>query len=156
MRIVIQRVKEACVHVDGVCKGKIGKGLLLFIGIGREDSENTIDMFVDKIIKMRIFADEQGKTNLSLGDVDGEILAVSQFTLYADCRKGNRPNFLFAAEPSKAESLYQYFLKACKTRIGKVESGEFGADMQVQLINDGPFTIVLDENTISKEKNKGM
>lgn len=151
MKIVIQRVKEASVQVEGKCIGKIGQGFLLLVGIGRDDNESLIEKYIDKIIKMRIFSDEQGKTNLSLNDVGGEILAVSQFTLYADCKKGNRPNFLQAAEPSRAAELYQYFLAVCRQRLGKVEAGEFGADMEVQLINDGPFTIVLDDEIIANK-----
>lgn len=147
MKLVIQRVKHASVTVEGKCLGKIGKGLLLLIGIGKEDTKEVIEKYVDKVIKMRIFEDEQGKTNLSLSDVEGEILAISQFTLYADCKKGNRPNFLQAAGPEKANELYQYFLELCMQRIGKVECGEFGADMKVDLLNDGPFTVVLDENS---------
>ncbi len=145
MKVVIQRVKQASVTVKGTCIGKIGKGLLLFVGIGREDTKAVIDKYVDKIIKLRIFADEQDKINLSLKDIQGEVLAISQFTLYADCKKGNRPNFLQAAEPAKAEELYQYFLEALRLKLGKAEAGEFGADMQVELINDGPFTVVLDD-----------
>ncbi len=148
MRIVIQRVKRASVTVKGTCIGEIGKGLLLFIGIGREDTKAVIDKYIDKILKLRIFADEQEKTNLSLMDIQGEILAISQFTLYADCKKGNRPNFLQAAEPVKARELYLYFLEACKLKLGKMEAGEFGEDMQVELINDGPFTVILDDNTL--------
>ncbi len=145
MKIVIQRVKQASVSVEGTCIGKIGKGLLLLIGIGREDTKEKIDKYIDKVLKLRIFSDEQGKTNLSLGDIQGEVLAISQFTLYADCKKGNRPNFLQAAEPARAQELYLYFLKVCKRRLGNVEAGEFGADMKVDLINDGPFTVVLDD-----------
>lgn len=147
MKLVIQRVKQASVTVDGKCVGAINKGLLIFLGIGKEDSEVIVDKYADKVIKMRIFEDEEGKTNLALGDVQGEILVISQFTLYADCKKGNRPNFLQAADPETAYELYEYFIKVCRQRIGKVESGEFGADMQVELLNDGPFTIVLDENS---------
>ena len=131
MRVVIQRVKQASVTVEGSCVGKIGKGLLLLVGIGRDDTQAVVDKYIDKIIKLRIFADEQGKTNLSLLDIQGELLAVSQFTLYADCKKGNRPNFLLAADPDKARELYEYFLSSCKNRLGKVEAGEFGAEMQV-------------------------
>lgn len=148
MRVVIQRVKQASVTVEGSCVGKIGKGLLLLVGIGRDDTQAVVDKYIDKIIKLRIFADEQGKTNLSLLDIQGELLAVSQFTLYADCKKGNRPNFLLAADPDKARELYEYFLSSCKNRLGKVEAGEFGAEMQVELINDGPFTIVLDDRDL--------
>lgn len=147
MRVVIQRVKEASVIIEEKCVGRIGKGFLLFVGIGREDTEAIVDKYTDKILKMRIFEDDQGKTNLSLADVGGEVLAISQFTLYADCKKGNRPNFLQAAEPARAEELYHYFVKRCQERHGKVEEGSFSADMKVHLINDGPFTILLDENT---------
>lgn len=145
MKVVIQRVSKASVTIDGLCKGSIKKGLLLLIGIGKYDTKEIVDKYVNKIIKIRIFSDENGKTNLSLADVDGEILAISQFTLYADCKKGNRPNFLQAADPTNAEDLYNYFLECCKKLLGKVESGSFGADMKVELENDGPFTIVLDE-----------
>lgn len=148
MRVVIQRVKQASVTVEGSCVGKIGKGLLLFVGIGRDDTQAVVDKYIDKIIKLRIFADEQGKTNLSLLDIQGELLAVSQFTLYADCKKGNRPNFLLAADPDKARELYEYFLSSCKNRLGKAEAGEFGAEMQVELVNDGPFTIVLEDRDL--------
>lgn len=148
MRVIIQRVKQASVTVEGSCVGKIGKGLLLFVGIGRDDTKAVVDKYIDKIIKLRIFADEQGKTNLSLLDIHGELLAVSQFTLYADCKKGNRPNFLLAADPDKARELYEYFLSSCKQRLGKVEAGEFGAEMQVELLNDGPFTIVLEDRDL--------
>lgn len=147
MRLVIQRVKQASVTVDGNCIGAIGKGLLIFVGIGLDDDEQVVEKYADKVIKMRIFDDNDGKTNLSLSDVQGEILAISQFTLYADCKKGNRPNFLQAAAPDKANALYQYFLEICKQRTGSAECGEFGADMKVDLINDGPFTIVLNEGS---------
>ena len=148
MRIVIQRVLEAKVEVEGRCTGKIGKGFLILLGIGQDDDEKIADSYIDKILKLRIFADENGKTNLSINDVMGEILVVSQFTLYADCRKGNRPEFLKAAGAKKAEELYNYFLEQIRARLGKVEHGEFGADMKVSLVNDGPFTIILDENLI--------
>ena len=148
MRVVIQRVQEAKVMVDGACVGSIKNRLLLLLGVGKEDTKEIADHYIDKILKMRIFADENGKTNLSLQDVQGEILVVSQFTLYADCRKGNRPDFINAAGAQKAKELYEYFLTSIKNRIGKVEAGVFGADMKVSLINDGPFTIVLDENLL--------
>lgn len=145
MRLVIQRVKKAQVSVEGKCIGTIGKGYLILLGVGKEDTKEIADRYIDKVIKMRIFEDENGKTNLSLQDVGGEILVVSQFTLYADCRRGNRPDFIQAAGASLANELYEYFLNSIKERLGKVESGEFGADMEVSLVNDGPFTIVLDE-----------
>lgn len=149
MKVVIQRVKEASVTVSGKEVGRIGKGYLLLVGLGKEDSSNVVEKYMDKIIKLRIFEDSEGKTNLSLRDVDGEILVVSQFTLYADCKKGNRPNFLEALEPTKAAELFEYCVEYVRSQLGKVESGEFGADMKIQLINDGPFTIVLDENSFS-------
>lgn len=149
MRVVIQRVLEAKVTVEEQIIGAIGKGLLIFLGVGAEDSNEIADKFIDKIIKLRIFEDEKGKTNLSLKDVQGEILLVSQFTLYAECRKGNRPDFINAAGAVKAKELYEYVLRIIKEHMGKVEAGEFGADMKVSLINDGPFTIVLDEKSIN-------
>jgi len=148
MRVVIQRVLEAKVTVEDQCIGSIGKGFLILLGVGAQDSKEIADRYIDKILKMRIFADQNGKTNLSLGDVAGEVLVVSQFTLYADCRKGNRPDFMNAAGAEKAKELYEYVLCSIKDRLGKVEAGEFGGDMKVSLINDGPFTIVLDERLI--------
>ncbi|NLL00369.1 MAG: D-tyrosyl-tRNA(Tyr) deacylase [Clostridiales bacterium] len=148
MRIVIQRVLEAKVEVNGRVTGEIGKGLLIFLGVGKEDDRMIADRYIDKILKLRIFADDMGKTNLSLKDVQGEILLVSQFTLYADCRKGNRPDFIKAGPVQKAVELYEYFLEQLKEKVEKVESGEFGADMKVSLVNDGPFTIILDEDII--------
>lgn len=148
MRIVIQRVKKAKVTVEERITGRIGKGFLLLLGVGQEDTREIADRYIDKILKLRIFADDNGKTNLSLQDVKGEILVVSQFTLYADCRKGNRPDFTNAAGAVKAMELYEYFLGCIRQRLGKVEAGVFGAEMQVELINDGPFTIVLDEKLL--------
>lgn len=148
MKLIIQRVDEASVTVDNQCIGKIGRGLLVFLGVGSEDTESIADAYLDKLIKLRIFADEQGKTNCSLEEVNGELLIVSQFTLYADCKKGNRPNFLKAASPDYANSLYEYFIHECKKRVNKVESGSFGAEMKVNLVNDGPFTIILDEGNM--------
>lgn len=144
MKMVIQRVSEASVKVDETCIGKIGKGLLVFLGIGAEDTIEIADKMVDKMCKLRIFEDKNGKTNLALGDVAGELLIISQFTLYADCRKGNRPNFVKAGPPEAAEELYHYVLKRCTEINAKTESGEFGADMKVELVNSGPFTIILD------------
>lgn len=146
MRIVIQRVLEAKVEVEGKIIGQIGKGFLVLLGIGQDDDKKIADRYIDKILKLRIFADENGKTNLSLQDVQGEILLISQFTLYADCRKGNRPDFIKAADAKKAKDLYEYFLEQINERLGKVEAGEFGADMKVSLVNEGPFTITLDED----------
>jgi D-tyrosyl-tRNA(Tyr) deacylase len=150
MRVVIQRVLEAGVTVEGQQIGAIGKGFLILLGVGNEDTKEIADKYIDKILKMRIFADENGKTNLALQDVQGEVLVVSQFTLYADCRKGNRPDFINAAGASKAKELYEYFLVNIRSRLGKVEAGEFGGDMKVSLVNDGPFTIVLDERMIER------
>lgn len=148
MRVVVQRVRYASVTIDGEVKGKIGRGLLLLVGIGREDTRETVDKYLDKIIKLRIFEDEEGKTNLSLGDVNGDIMAISQFTLYADCKKGNRPNFLLAAEPSGAKELYEYFIQSCRNKYGRAVAGEFGADMKIDLQNDGPFTVVLEKEML--------
>lgn len=144
MRFVIQRVNNAQVVIDGEVVGSIGKGLLVFFGAGSGDTEEMLLKFVDKIVKMRIFADENDKTNLSLSDVCGQLLVVSQFTLYADCRKGNRPSFTDACEPVRAEALYEKCVELFRQRADKVETGRFGADMKVSLENDGPFTIVLD------------
>ncbi len=150
MRVVIQRVLEAEVTVEGQKIGAIGKGLLILLGVGNEDTIEIADKYIDKILKLRIFADENGKTNLALQDVQGEVLVVSQFTLYADCKKGNRPDFINAAGAAKAKELYEYFLDNIKGRLGKVEAGEFGGDMKVSLVNDGPFTIVLDERMMER------
>ncbi len=148
MKVVIQRVKRASVAIEGEVKACINRGYLLLLGIGKEDTRETADKYLDKILKLRIFDDEEGKTNLSLSDVNGDIMVISQFTLYADCRKGNRPNFLNAAEPTRAKELYEYFLNSCIEKYGRVESGEFGADMKIELLNDGPFTVVLDKEML--------
>ncbi len=144
MKLVIQRVKEAKVVIDGSVSGEIKQGLLVFLGVGEGDTREMIDKYVDKLLKLRIFADEEGKTNLSVQDVQGDILVVSQFTLYADCKKGNRPSFVKAAAPDLANELYEYFKTKVVECYGRVQSGEFGADMKVELINDGPFTILWD------------
>lgn len=144
MRFLIQRVSHAEVTAAGQTLGSIGKGLLVFFGAGEGDTEETAGRFADKILKLRIFEDENGKTNLSMADVGGELLVVSQFTLYADCKKGNRPNFLNAAAPDRAEALYEYFVECCRKRLEKVETGSFGAEMKVKLLNNGPFTLFLD------------
>ena len=144
MRIVVQRVSSASVTVDGEICGKIGKGYLLLLGVGGGDTEEDCRRLADKIINLRIFSDENDKINLSLEQVGGELLVVSQFTLYADCRKGNRPNFTQAAKPDIAESLYNYFAGYCRSKGKHVETGIFGADMKVELVNDGPFTVVLE------------
>ena len=148
MRLVIQRVLHAEVQVDGNTIGKIGKGLLVFVGAGQDDTKEIADKYLRKLIGLRIFADENGKTNLSLKDVDGELLIVSQFTLYANCKKGNRPSFIEAGEPHMAEALYEYMIDEAKKSVPVVEHGEFGADMKVSLLNDGPFTIILDEKIL--------
>ncbi len=145
MKIVVQRVSEASVEIDGKVVGQIGRGLLLLFGVGEDDTREKVDKFIDKILKLRIFEDENGKTNLALKDVDGEVLIVSQFTLYANCKKGNRPSFIGAGSPAKANELYEYAKDRIRQNYGKVECGEFGADMKVSLVNDGPFTLVLDD-----------
>lgn len=144
MKFVIQRVSEARVDIGGKTVGKIGKGLMVLIGIGREDTRETADRYLKKLLGLRIFEDEDGRTNLSLSDVGGELLLISQFTLYANCRKGNRPSFIEAGPPEMAEPLYQYIIDRAKEHVPVVEQGEFGADMQVSLTNDGPFTVVLE------------
>ena len=148
MKFVIQRVAHANVVVDGNELGKIGKGFMVLIGVSKEDDKNIADKMVDKMIKLRIFEDENGKTNLSLDDVGGELLLISQFTLYANCKKGNRPSFIDAGAPDEANALYEYIIEKCKERVNVVERGEFGADMKVSLLNDGPFTILLDSAEI--------
>lgn len=150
MKFVIQRVTKADVKVDGETKGKIGKGLLVFIGVSKEDTNEIADKMVKKLLGMRIFEDENGKTNLALNDVKGELLLISQFTLYADCKKGNRPSFTKAGGPDSANKLYEYIIERCKKAGYKSECGVFGADMKVSLLNDGPFTILLDSEDLFK------
>lgn len=144
MRFVIQRVSHSSVTVDGKVLGKIGKGFMVLIGVSDEDTKETADRMVKKMLGLRIFEDENGKTNLDLHTVGGELLLISQFTLYADCRKGNRPSFIRAGKPDMASEMYEYIIAKCKEQVPVVERGEFGADMKVELLNDGPFTIVLD------------
>ena len=144
MKAVIQRVSHSSVTVDGKICGQINQGFLVLLGVGLEDTENDCIRIADKLIKLRIFSDENGKINLSLKDVGGELLIVSQFTLYADCRKGNRPNFIQAGKPDDAERLYNFFTEYCKKSIENVQTGIFGADMKVELLNDGPFTVILE------------
>lgn len=144
MRIVLQRVLDAKVEVDSKTTGEIGKGYLILLGVGEGDTQADADRLAAKIINLRIFSDENDKINLSLKDVGGSLLIVSQFTLYADCRKGNRPNFIQAAKPDAAEKLYEYFVRVCRQMTDNVQCGIFGADMKVTLTNDGPFTLVLE------------
>lgn len=146
MRLVIQRVKKASVTIEGNVVGSIDKGLLIFLGVGEGDTRSMVDKYVDKLAKLRIFEDENGKTNLDINDVNGKLMVVSQFTLYADCKKGNRPSFVHAASPDIANELYEYFKEKCALKFGNVQSGQFGADMKVELINDGPFTVLWDSD----------
>ena len=148
MKFVIQRVRHASCTVEEQITGQIGHGFLVLIGISGDDNKEIADKMVKKLIGMRIFDDVNGKTNLSLHDVDGELLLISQFTLYADCRKGNRPSFTNAGKPDMAKELYEYIIAKCKQEIPVVQQGIFGADMQISLLNDGPFTIVLDSAEI--------
>lgn len=148
MKFVIQVVTEANVKVDGKTVGEIGKGFLVLVGVGQDDTKEVADKMIKKLIGMRIFSDENGKTNLALKDVEGELLLISQFTLYADCKKGNRPNFLNAGKPEMANELYEYIISECKKQVPVVEKGVFGAEMMVSLTNDGPFTIILDSRDL--------
>lgn len=148
MKLVIQRVTHASVTVDNNVIGKIGKGYMVLIGVSDTDTKEIADKMMDKMIKLRIFEDENGKTNLSLADVGGELLLISQFTLYANCKKGNRPSFIEAGSPDHANALYEYIIEKCKKRVDVVEQGEFGAEMKVELLNDGPFTVILDSQQI--------
>ena len=150
MKFVIQRVNHASVKVDGNVVGKIDKGYMVLIGISENDTKEIADKMIKKMIGLRIFEDENGKTNISLTDVSGELLLISQFTLYADCKKGNRPSFINAGKPDMANEMYEYIIEQCKKEISVVEKGIFGADMKVSLENDGPFTIVLDSKEIIK------
>ena len=150
MRFVIQRVQHAEVKVDGEVTGSIGKGFLVLIGVAETDTREKADKMIKKLLGLRIFEDAQGKANLDLHAVGGELLLVSQFTLYADCKKGNRPSFIKAGNPELANSLYEYIIAACKKEVPVVETGSFGADMKVELLNDGPFTILLDSDEIIK------
>lgn len=148
MRFVIQRVTEACVRIDGKVAGSIGQGYLVLVGAADSDTTKIADKMINKLINLRIFEDENGKTNLNLDSVGGELLIVSQFTLYADCRKGNRPSFTGAGSPGMAEKLYEYIISECKKRVRVVEHGIFGADMKVSLVNDGPFTVIFDSDVM--------
>ena len=148
MRFVIQRVTEASVTVEGNVVGEIQKGFLVLIGVEEADTVEIADKMIKKLIGMRIFEDENGKTNLSLADVNGSLLLVSQFTLYADCKKGNRPSFIRAGKPQMAEEMYEYIIGQCRKEVENVQVGIFGADMKVKLLNDGPFTIILDSDQL--------
>ena len=148
MKFVIQRVTHASCQVDNEVTGSIGKGFLVLIGVSDEDTKEIADKMTKKLLGLRIFEDENGKTNLALKDVNGELLLISQFTLYADCKKGNRPSFIKAGKPDMANEMYEYIITKCKEEIPVVEKGIFGADMKISLLNDGPFTIVLDSAEI--------
>lgn len=148
MKFVIQRVTHANVSVDNQILGEISKGLLVFIGVTHTDTKEIADKMVKKLVNMRIFQDENDKTNLALADVNGQLLLISQFTLYADCKKGNRPSFVNAGKPDMANDLYEYIIECCKESVPVVEKGSFGADMKIELLNDGPFTIVLDSDDL--------
>ena len=145
MRTVVQRVSSASVTVDGNVIGKINKGFLVLLGIKSTDTKQDVDYMVKKVINLRIFRDKNDKMNLSLKDVNGELLIVSQFTLYGDASGGNRPSFIDAAKPDIAIPLYEYFVSECRKKINLVQTGEFGADMKVKLLNDGPVTIVIEK-----------
>lgn len=148
MKFVIQRVTESSVTVDHKVIGQIGKGFMVLIGVGQNDTKEIADKMVKKMVGLRIFEDENGKTNLSLADVNGQLLLISQFTLYANCKKGNRPSFIESGAPDMASDLYEYIIEKCKESVPTVERGIFGADMKISLINDGPFTIVLDSEQL--------
>lgn len=148
MRFLVQRVQEASVSVNGTEIGRINKGFLVFIGVSDTDTKDLADKMVKKLIGLRIFEDENGKTNLDLKAVNGQLLLISQFTLYADCRKGNRPSFIRAGKPDRANELYEYIIEQCRREVPIVEKGSFGADMKVSLLNDGPFTVLLDSDEI--------
>ena len=148
MKLVIQRVTNASVSVDGSTVGSIGKGLLVLVGVEADDTDEMLPKFVNKMLKLRIFEDENGKTNKSLADVDGSLLVISQFTLCADCRHGNRPGFTNAKAPDEASRMYEAFIDLCRAQTHVVEHGIFGADMKVSLVNDGPFTIILDNSQV--------
>ena len=149
MRFVIQNVTEGNVSIDGQIKGSVGRGFVVLIGTAQTDNEQIADKMIDKMFRLRVFEDENGKTNLNLEQVDGGLLLVSQFTLYADVKSGNRPGFSRACKPDRASELYDYIVEECRKRNDKVGTGEFGADMKVSLVNDGPFTIILDSDELS-------
>lgn len=148
MRAIIQRVKSASVKINGEIKGEAGEGLLIFLGVGKGDSDGDLRYIADKALGLRIFEDENGKMNRSVADISGDLLVISQFTLYGDCRKGKRPSFEGAMAPKEAEEMYERFVAYVKESGLKTETGEFGADMKVELLNDGPVTIILDSSKI--------
>lgn len=148
MRFIIQRVSNSKVTIDNEIRGQIGKGFMVLIGVGESDTKEIAYKMIHKMINLRIFEDENGKTNLGLKDVGGSLLLISQFTLYADCKRGNRPSFVKAGAPDMAKELYEYIISKCKEEIEIVEQGEFGADMKVELLNDGPFTVLLDSDEL--------
>ena len=148
MKFVIQNVLNASVSVDQKIVGQINQGYVVFIGISNDDNEETANKMIQKMLNLRIFQDENGKTNLSLEQISGELLLISQFTLYADCKHGNRPSFIKAGKPEHAQKLYNYIIEQCKMKVPNVQTGIFGADMKVSLTNDGPFTIVLDSEQL--------
>ena len=149
MRFVVQRVTHASVTVDGNVIGKIGQGFMVLIGVSDEDTKETADKMVKKLLGLRIFEDENGKTNVDIHTVGGSLLLISQFTLYADCKHGNRPSFIKAGKPDMANEMYEYIIAKCREQVEIVETGEFGADMKVELLNDGPFTILLDSDQLA-------
>lgn len=146
MKLVVQRVSRAKVEVDNKTVGEIGQGFLVLLGVGQNDTKEQADYLVEKMCNLRVFSDENGKMNLSIKDIEGELLIVSQFTLYADCNKGNRPSFVNAASPDIANELYEYFIEKCKKIVKNVQKGIFGENMKVSLLNDGPVTIILEKN----------
>ena len=148
MRFVVQRVTHASVTVDSQVIGKIGNGFMVLIGVADTDTREIADKMVKKLLGLRIFEDENGKTNLDIHTVEGELLLISQFTLYANCRHGNRPSFIEAGKPDLANEMYEYIIAKCKEQVPVVEKGDFGADMKVELLNDGPFTILLDSDQL--------
>ena len=149
MRFVVQRVTHASVTVDSQVIGKIGNGFMVLIGVADTDTREIADKMVKKLLGLRIFEDENGKTNLDIHTVEGELLLISQFTLYANCRHGNRPSFIEAGKPDMANEMYEYIIAKCREQVEIVETGEFGADMKVELLNDGPFTILLDSDQLA-------
>ncbi len=148
MRAIIQRVSEATVTIKGVECARIGRGFLILLGVGHDDTESEAEKLWNKIFRLRIFEDSEGKTNLAISDVGADALVVSQFTLFANCKKGNRPSFVEAGAPDEANRLYEYFVSLARSDVALVETGRFGADMKVALVNDGPFTIFLDTDSL--------